>query len=103
MGIFRLKRRRLEPGVSGVTGRAYFRRAAQKLNILGLDPVAIQSDLEPLPSKQGSRKSRVGGRIAWNLQHLSPEETVERAQRSERFLKQRPIVFAAEEKSRPER
>lgn len=103
MGFLRLKRQHLEPDVSGLTGRAYFRQAARKLNISDLDPVAIQSDLESLPSKKGSRKSRVGGRIAWNLQHLSPEETAERAQRSERFLKQKPIVFAAEEKASPER
>lgn len=99
MGILRLSKTTKAPAVSGIDGRAYFRKAAQELQIAGLDPVAIQS-LEPLPSQPGPRKSRVGGRIAWDLKYLSEQETRERAERSERFLKQKPVVVVAEQKSR---
>jgi hypothetical protein len=100
MGILRLNRRKGGLAVSGINGRAYFQQAAKELRISGLDPVAIQG-LARLQSKPGSRKSRVGGHIAWNLQHLSEEETKERAERSEQFLKQEPVVFAAEEATEP--
>jgi hypothetical protein len=66
------------------------------MKIADLDPDAIQA-LGPMNSKQGSRKSRVGGRIAWDLKHLSEDETKERAKRSEDFLHQKPVVFAAED------
>ena len=96
MGILRLNRQKGGRVVSGVNGRAYFRQAARELKIAGLDPVAIQ-ELDRPPSRGGPRKSRVGGRIAWNLRHLSEEETKERAERSERFLKRKPVVFPAED------
>jgi len=80
-----------------VNGRAYFRQAAREMEIAGLDPDAIQA-LPSMESKHGSRKSRVGGRIAWDLKHLSEQETRERAKRSEEFLHRKPVVFAAEER-----
>jgi len=82
--------------VSEVNGRAYFRRAAREMHIAGLDPDAIQA-LDRPRLGSGPKQSRVGGRIAWNLRHLSAEETKERAERSEQFLKQEPVVFAEEE------
>lgn len=81
--------------MSKLNGRAYFCKAAREMKIAGLDPDAIQA-LGPTTSKRGSRKSRAGGRIAWDLKHLSEEETKERAKRSEEFLRQKPVVFAAE-------
>ena len=81
--------------VSELNGRDYFCRAAREMKIAGLDPDAIQA-LSPTTLKRGSRKSRAGGRIAWDLKHLSEEETRERAKRSEKFLHQKPVVFAAE-------
>ena len=98
MAILRLQKQR-QTAVSEVNGRAYFKRAARELKIADLDPDAIQA-LPPLDSQRGSRKSRVGGRITWDLKHLSAEETEDRAKRSEEFLNQKPVVFAAEEDGR---
>lgn len=80
-----------------MTGRAYFASAAKDLGLSGLDAVEIQS-LDSSPDlKPGRKESKVGGRIARNLKHLSKEETAERRKRSERFLKQPDQVFPAEE------
>lgn len=97
MGILRLQKQK-DAAVSKVNGRDYFRKAARELHIAGMDPDAIQA-LDRPKVASGTRKSRVGGRIAWDLRHLSVEETRERAERSEQFLKQEPVVFSAEEDS----
>jgi hypothetical protein len=96
MGAFTLNKKGCEPRKRAMSGRAYFQKAARDLKLDGQDPVAIQ-DLERLDSKTGRRRSRVGGHIAWNLRRLTPQETRERAERSERFLKQDPVSFPAEE------
>jgi hypothetical protein len=91
-----LRLRKLRNGaVPELNGRAYFCKAAQEMKIAGLDPDAIQA-LGRTTSKRGTRRSRTGGRIAWDLKHLSEEETRERAKRSEEFLHRKPVVFTAE-------
>jgi hypothetical protein len=95
MGILRLQKQK-KKAASVVNGRAYFRKVAREMHISGMDPDALQA-LDRPKAEPGPKKSRVGGHIAWNLRHLSVEETNERALRSEKFLKQEPVVFAAEE------
>jgi hypothetical protein len=97
MGILKLHRPKDDGGVSQLNGRAYFRQAAEELQIAGLDPDQIQEMPRPEQVKRGHRKSRVGGRIAEDLRHLSEEETDERAAGSEEFLSREAVVFTAEE------
>jgi hypothetical protein len=96
MGVLKLHPPKDGDGMSELNGRAYFRQAAEEMQIADLDPDEIQEMPRP-EVKQGHRRSRVGGRIAWDLRHLSEEETKERAARSEEFLKREPVVFSAEE------
>jgi hypothetical protein len=99
MGLLKLQSK-VELGGTPVNGRQYFLSAAKELGISGLDPVAVQEGGKSSELKPGRRESRVGGRIARNLKHLSPEETADRHRRSERFLKQPDMTFPAEEEKR---
>lgn len=81
-----------------MNGREYFKEAAQKLGISGLDPVAVQNSAKSEKLKPGNHESRVGGRITRNLKRLTPEQTADRRRRSERFLKQPAESFPAEDK-----
>ena len=72
-----------------MSGRAYFEELERKLNIDGLDPEAVREAEHTKPGlKRGTAESRVGGRITRDLKRLSPEETEERRERSEAFLRQ---------------
>lgn len=99
MGFLRLNRKS-DGGEVAVNGREYFREAAQKLGLAGLDPVAVQRIGKSTTLKPGRHESRVGGRIARNLRRLTPEETADHRRRSERFLKQEAASFPAEEGKR---
>lgn len=100
MGPFKLKSQTDLDGQL-MNGRAYFEDAAKELGLSGLDPVELQKGAGFGDLKKGRRESRVGGWIARNLKHLTPEETAERRRRSEQFLKQPDLVFPAEEEPHP--
>jgi hypothetical protein len=82
---------------SAVNGREYFRSKERELRIENLDPASVQESENLGGLKRGIRKSRVGGRIATDLKHLSSEETAARQQRSESFLSQPPKYFPADD------
>lgn len=102
MGPFKLKSRTDCDGPL-MNGRNYFENAAKELGLVDLDPVELQKGSGSKDLKRGRRESRVGGWIARNLKHLTPEETAERRKRSEQFLKQPDLVFPAEEEPQSKR
>jgi hypothetical protein len=101
MSFLKLKSQR-HLGSQPMNGRAYFQAAAREMGISDLDPVEVQRGSGGKDFKRGKKESRVGGWIARNLKHLTPEETAERRRRSEEFLKQADQVFPAEEESQSE-
>lgn len=84
--------------VSGaMNGREYFRGKERELQIEDLDPASVQKNDDYQGLKRGPRTSRVGGRIATDLKHLSAEETAKRQQRSKSFLSRPPKHFPADD------
>lgn len=70
------------------TGRDYFGKLAREYRVESQDPDELTDSPPPTELKRGSSISRVGGRIAKDLKRLEPEETEERRELSEEFLKQ---------------
>lgn len=84
-------------GREAVNGRDYFKSLERELGVQHLDPDAVQ-ELPPLEVKRGSVKSKLGGRIASDLEYLTPDEVAERKRLSEEFLK-RPVERVPEEEA----
>lgn len=82
---------------SAMNGRDYFRGKERELRIENLDPASVQETDDLGGLKRGTRTSRVGGRIAKDLKHLSAEETAKRQQRSRSFLSRPPKHFPADD------
>ncbi len=80
-----------------MNGRDYFRGKERELRIEGLDPAGVQKVAGPQDLKRGPRTSRVGGRIANDLKHLTAEETAQRQQRSKSFLSSPAKHFPADD------
>lgn len=80
-----------------MSGREYFLGKERELRIENVDPASLQETGEPATPKLGKRTSRVGGRIATDLKHLTAEETAKRQARSKAFLSQPAKHFPADE------
>jgi hypothetical protein len=80
-----------------MNGRRYFEDAKRRMHLEDLDPDEIQEGAESLDLKPGPEASPVGGHLTGGLKTLSAEDSASRHERSERFLKQPPQRFPAEE------
>jgi hypothetical protein len=79
-----------------INGRAYFGKWGKEYRLDRLDPDALSEVPLPPELQRGSTKSRVGGRIAHDLERLEPAETEKRRKLSEEFLKRPAQHFPAD-------
>ncbi len=79
-----------------MTGREYFDEWGRRLCLTGLDPDVIQHAADRTEVQHGPAESKLGGRITRDLKQLPPEDSAQRKELSEAFLKQ-PVEHVRDE------